>query len=173
MGLTNYQHALRKKYSALTGELEEVRVQIKRIQREQAKLPALQARISKLEALIASAAMLLKDASDEWEPEQSPPVRPYTHTLPVPYGTCGRRAMDVLRRADKPMTVRQIAMQILIEAEQDIPEPKVLLRRHCQVNFSSAWLSSNCRIHTAAADTALHSAMAALRKARIVFREVR
>lgn len=59
MGMTNLQHSLRKKFSALTGELAEVRANIERIQREQSKLPELEARIPKLEALIESAAMLL------------------------------------------------------------------------------------------------------------------
>lgn len=67
MGTTNLQHALKRRYAALTGELTEVRIQIERIHREQAKLPDLEARIPKLEALIESAAMLLKDASKDWE----------------------------------------------------------------------------------------------------------
>jgi hypothetical protein len=102
MGTTNLQHALKRRYAALTGELEQVRVNIDRIRREQAKLSALEARIPKLEALIESAAMLLKDASKDWKPEQTPPVRPFTHTLPVPFGSCGRRPMDVLRQATRP-----------------------------------------------------------------------
>jgi len=35
MGFTNLQHSLRKKYSALTGELAEVRSRIEHIHREQ------------------------------------------------------------------------------------------------------------------------------------------
>ncbi|MBB4642878.1 hypothetical protein [Rhizorhapis suberifaciens] len=125
MGSTNLQHSLRKKYSALTGELVEVRKAVTRIQRDHEKMPGLEERARKLEALIGAAAILLKDISPDWTPEQTAPVRPRTHTLPVPYGSCGRRAMDVLRRADKPMTVRQIAMEILREAKKDIPEPNV------------------------------------------------
>lgn len=45
MGTTNLQHALKRRYAALTGELEQVRVNIDRIRREQAKLPALEARV--------------------------------------------------------------------------------------------------------------------------------
>ncbi|MEQ6332826.1 hypothetical protein [Sphingobium sp. MK2] len=37
MGMTNLQHSLGKKFSALTGELAEVRANIERIQRAQSK----------------------------------------------------------------------------------------------------------------------------------------
>ncbi|MEZ5655294.1 MAG: hypothetical protein R3E04_05315 [Sphingobium sp.] len=136
MGLTNYQHALRKKYSALTGELEEVRAQIECIHREQVKLPALEARIPKLEALIASAAMLLKDASCEWGPEQSPPVRPWTHTISIPFGPCGRRAMNILRQVDKSMTVREIALEVLKQAGVAKPDRKIIQRTQNAVDSS-------------------------------------
>ena len=46
MGMTNLQHSLRKKFSALTGELAEVRANIERIQREQSKLPELEGKHS-------------------------------------------------------------------------------------------------------------------------------
>ena len=136
MGLSNYQHSLRKKYSALTGELEEVRAQIERIRREQTKLPALEARIPKLEALIASASMLLKDASNEWEPEQSPPVRPWTHTIPIPFGSCGRRAMNILRQAERPMTVREITLEVLRQAGVERPDRKIMERTQNAVDSS-------------------------------------
>jgi hypothetical protein len=72
--------------------------------------------------------MLLKDTSKDWEPEQTPPVRPFTHTLPVPFGSCGRRAMNVLRQATRPLTVRQIAIEVLRQIGSDEPDRKVLQR---------------------------------------------
>jgi hypothetical protein len=134
MGLTNLQHSLSKKYSALTGELADVRLQIARIQREQAKLADLEARIPKLEALIASAALLLKDASSDWEPEHSPAVRPFSHNIPIPFGSCGRRALEIVRLADKPMTVRQIAQEVLRQAGIEQPDPKVMQQTHSAVH---------------------------------------
>ena len=136
MGMTNLQHSLRKKFSALTGELAEVRANIERIQREQSKLPELEARIPKLEALIESAAMQLKDASDDWEPEQTPPVKPWTHMLPVPFGSCGRRGMEVLRKADVPMTTRQIAQEVLRQSGSECPDPKTLQRTQNAIEAS-------------------------------------
>ena len=128
MGITNLRHSLEKKFAALTGELQEVRANIARIQREQAKLPELEARIPKLEALIESATMLLKDVNVGWEPEQTPAVKPWTHGLPVPFGSCGRRGMEVLRQANVPMTARQIATEVLRQAGSETADPKIVQR---------------------------------------------
>lgn len=116
MGKTNLRHSLEKKYSALCGQLDEVKANIARIQREQERLPTLQARVTELQALIDSATLLLRDADDEWEPAQTPSVKPWTHALPVPFGSCGRRGMEVLRKATAPMTARQVAEAVLREA---------------------------------------------------------
>jgi hypothetical protein len=134
MGLTNLQHSLRKKYSALTGELADTRLQIERIEREMARLPVLKARIPELEALIASAALLLKDGCAEWEPEQSPPVRPFSHSIPIPFGSCGRRTMEIVRLAIAPMTVREIALEVLRQAGIDKPDAKVMQQTHNAVH---------------------------------------
>jgi len=45
--------------------------------------------------------------------------------------------------------------------------------RSCQGNYSGAHFGRNLRFHAFAADAAFHSAMAAVRKIRIVFREIR
>jgi hypothetical protein len=128
MGMTNLRHSLEKKFAALTGQLEEAHANIARIRREQAKLPELEARVSTLVALIESATMLLKDAHSDWEPEQTPSVRPWTHTLPIPFGSCGRRGMEVLRHASQPMTVRQIAIEVLRQAGNEDVDPDTLKR---------------------------------------------
>ena len=134
MGLTNLQHSLRKKYSALTGELVDTRLQIERIQSEQSKLAYLEARIPKLEALIECAALLLRDGCAEWEPKQSPPVRPFSHHIPIPFGSCGRRAMEIVRLAKAPMTVREIALEVLRQAGVDQPDAKVMQQTHNAVH---------------------------------------
>jgi hypothetical protein len=133
MGLTNFQHCLRKKYGALTGELIEVQSQIDRIRHEQAKLPALEGRAAELNALITAATLLLNDAGG-WQPDQTPPVRPWTHAIPIPYGSCGRRAMNILRLSDKPMTVREIALEVLRQAGVDHPDRETAQRTHNAVH---------------------------------------
>ncbi len=135
MGMTNYQHALRKKYSALTGERDLLQERIARIQQQQALLPELEARAAKLDALADSAAMLLQEEGD-WSEADSPPVKPWTHTLPIPFGTCGRRAMDVLRTADSPMTVREITLEVLRQIGVNDPDRATLQKAQNAVDAS-------------------------------------
>lgn len=126
MGKTNLRHSLEKLYSSLTGELEAVHRNIARIQREIDKLPDLESSVPTLEEAIASTAMLLKRSDPEWEPEQTPAIQPWTHTLTVPFGTCGRRGLEILRRADRPMTAREIAVQVLRENGDESPDSKLI-----------------------------------------------
>ena len=128
MGHSNLRASLEKRYSALTGQLREAHDNIARIKREADKLAEIEASIPKLEALIASAAMLLEDADPTWEREQTPAVKPWTHNLPVPFGSCGRRGMEVLRQADRPMTSRQIALEVLRQAGQEAADSKTIQR---------------------------------------------
>jgi hypothetical protein len=136
MGMTNYQHALRKKYSALTGERDLLLDRIERIRRDQAELPALEARAAKLDVLAQSAAMLLQEENGEWGPDQSPPVRPWTHTLPIAFGTCGRRAMEILRHADRAMTVREITLEVLRQVGCTDPDRATLQKAQNAVDSS-------------------------------------
>ena len=128
LGHSNFRASLEKRYSALTGQLREVRDNIARIQREVEKLPQLEAEIPKLEALIESAAMLLEDADPTWQREQTRAIKPWTHNLPVPFGSCGRRGMEVLRQADKPMTARQIALEVVRQSGVDQPDKPTIQR---------------------------------------------
>ncbi len=128
MGTSNLRHSLEKRYSALTGQLQDTRENIARIRREIEKLPELEARLPKLEALIESAALLLSDIDPHWRREETPAIKPWTHQLVVPFGTCGRRGMEVLRKAAKPMTSRQVAVQVLREVGNDHPDPRMVQR---------------------------------------------
>ena len=128
MGMTNLQHSLEKLYSSLTGELQGVHKNIARIKREMEQLADLETRIPELEASIDSAEMLLKRSDPNWSPESAPPIEPWSHKLPIPFGSCGRRGMEVLRLADKPMTAREIATQVLRECGQEDADPKIVQR---------------------------------------------
>lgn len=128
MGISNFRLALEKRYAALSGQLREVHQTIARIKRETDKLPELEARIPKLEALIESAAMLLEDADPAWKREQTRPVKPFTHLIPVPFGSCGRRALEVLREADRPMSAREVAVEVLRQSGNETADPAMIQR---------------------------------------------
>ena len=136
MGLSNYQFALRKKFSALSGERELLLERIERIKQDQTELPELEARAVKLETLVQSAAELLTEENSDWSAEQSPPVRHKEHKLPIPLGTCGRRAMEVLRTADKAMTVREVTLAVLHQVNVTNPDRATVQRAHNAVDAS-------------------------------------
>lgn len=122
MGISNLRHSLEKRYSALTGELEDVHVSIARIKREVHALDELEKRIPELERLIECARMLLQDNDPNWFPAQTPPIKPWTHHIPVPFGQCGRRGLAVLRASHKAMTVREVAKLVLRDVGCEEPD---------------------------------------------------
>lgn len=113
MGHTNFRLSLEKRYAGFAGELRETHENIERIKREILKLPELEADIARLEGLIESAVHLLQDGDPNWQRDQVQAVKPFTHKIPVPFGSCGRRGMNILRDAHKPMTAREIAIEVL------------------------------------------------------------
>ena len=128
MGQTNFRHSLNKRYSALTGQLADTHASIERIKLEVDKLPELEARIPQLELLIESARLLLEDADPNWEATEAPPLKPWTHNIPVPFGQCGRRGMVHLRKSDVPMSVREVAQAVLRDVGCEEPDRETLRR---------------------------------------------
>jgi hypothetical protein len=128
MGTTNLRASLEKRYASLAGSLVEVRANIARIEREAGTLPDLNAETERLTALVDSAALLLEDVDPTFRRDHVRPVKPWTHGLPVPFGTCGRRGMAVLREAGEAMTTRQIATEVLRRTGVEAPDQKVMQR---------------------------------------------
>lgn len=69
-----------------------------------------------------------------------------------------------------PLSLRNVE-DLLFERGYDLCHETV--RRRCQVNFCGTRLTPDPTFHPFAADAVFHSAMAADRKCRIVFRVVR
>lgn len=128
MSSTNLRAPLGKRYANLTADFQQAEANIERIRREAASLPELEARVPILKSLIESATMLLRDADPDWQPEQTPPVREWTHSLPIPFGSCGRRALVVLKRAERAMTIREVAADVLRQSGTDSPDRETLAK---------------------------------------------
>lgn len=128
MGMTNFRASLRKRYSALTGERDDLHLRFERVKQDIVRLDEMEARVPELEKLIEAAAMLLKDNDPEWDAEETPALKPWTHHIPVPFGQCGRRGLNALREANRPMTVRQIAVHVLDDCNTPDPDKDTLRR---------------------------------------------
>jgi hypothetical protein len=129
MGASNYQSALSKRHSKLTGLLEDAKNSIARIKAEHDRLPEFEAKIAELQPLIQSLRVLLKAEDPEWKPDRAPPIMPWKYGItPIPFGSVSRRGMQVLQEAVRPMSAREIAVEVLRRAGEDDPAPEIVLR---------------------------------------------
>jgi hypothetical protein len=109
MSSTNYQSALSKRHSKVTGLVEDAKNSIARIKADQKRLPQLEAKIVELQPLIQSLGILLKAEDPEWTPDRAPPVMPFKYGItPIPFGSVSRRGMQVLQQANRAMTAREL-----------------------------------------------------------------
>jgi hypothetical protein len=102
MGDTFVISGLRKKRAELSGELIAAE---KRVLQIRADLDCL------------DGAIRLFDP--EAEPRKIRPVQARRMSGPIPRGQCSRAVLDMLRRADQPMTVREIAAQLAADYRMD------------------------------------------------------
>ncbi|KLE31090.1 hypothetical protein [Aurantiacibacter gangjinensis] len=128
MGQTNLRASLRKRHSQLKGQRDDLALRIEAVKRDMAKLDELEAELPKLDELIRASELLLKDNDPDFDPDENPPLKPWTHHIPVPFGQCGRRGLKVLKEANAAMSVRQVAQQVLREVGVDEPELETLRR---------------------------------------------
>ena len=56
---------------------------------------------------------LLKEDDPAWTSARAKPVVPHVHKAPVPVGEIAKAALVTLRKADRSMTAREIAIAIL------------------------------------------------------------
>jgi hypothetical protein len=125
MGSSNLTKSFERRYATLLGERTMLQADLDRIRRQMKRVPDIEAQIAKIEPLLKSVTMLILNLKPDWEPFSVPKKRPLKFASPFPYGTCSRRALSVLRGADEPLTVRQIALIILADIGIERPDPTV------------------------------------------------
>jgi len=113
MGKTNRLLGLESKMAHLLGELEAKRAEVVRIEALVETLPAITARIQKIEEVILAAEIVIKDDHPEWERDTINPIKPNVHQIPVRLGEATRKALEVLRDASEPLRMRDIAREVL------------------------------------------------------------
>ncbi|WP_298336403.1 hypothetical protein [uncultured Erythrobacter sp.] len=128
MGQTNLRASLKKRYSQLKGQRADLALRVEAVRRDASKLDEMEAELPKFDQLIEATELLLRDNDPDFDPNETPGLKPWTHHIPVPFGQCGRRGMKVLKEADCAMSVRQVAKQVLCEVGVDEPELETLRR---------------------------------------------
>lgn len=128
MGQTNLRASLKKRFSQLKGQRAELVSRIEAVRRDAARLDEMEAELPKFDRLLEATELLLRDNDPDFDPEETPALKPWTHHIPVPFGQCGRRGLKVLREANRPMSVRQVAQQVLAECDTSDPDKETLRR---------------------------------------------
>lgn len=113
MGKTNRTAALESKITLLLGEQGSKREEITKAERLVEQLPALRERLWEIGTLIDACEAVIKSDHPNWTPDHLKPSKPFVHKIPVRFGNASKLAMDVLRLADQPMTVKEIAIEVL------------------------------------------------------------
>ena len=97
----------------MAGELREKEGEVARVQSLYDELPVLNRRAQRLRHLMGCAEELLKEIDPAWGPARTKPVVPHVHKAPVPMGEIAKGALIALRHADRGLTAREIAIDIL------------------------------------------------------------
>lgn len=127
MGITNTRLNLENNVARWKGELDQKRNAIEKIEAGMVLLDSLRERVAKLDALIASAEMVIQEDHPEWSADEVQPRRKTDHHSPIPFGMLGRTALEVLR--DGPangMRTREIARDLLKRFQLDAGDRALL-----------------------------------------------
>lgn len=122
MGKTNRTAALESKISQLLGEQEFKKVEIEKAEQSAEQLPAMRERLWEIGALVEACEAIIKSDHPSWTRDHIQSLRPFVHKIPIRLGFATKTALDVLRLADEPMTVRAIAIEVLRREGVEAPD---------------------------------------------------
>jgi hypothetical protein len=128
MSQSNLIAGLKVKHAALLGELDLMERCLEKAKKEAERMPEFEAGIVRFKEVLSHIVPLLQHLDHSFEASQTKPHRPYHRTNPFKNGECARLGLDTLRRAQEPMTVREVALVILAQAAVHQPDENVLLR---------------------------------------------
>lgn len=127
MGITNTRLNLESNVARWKGERDEKRNAVEKIEAGIDLLDSLRERVAKLDALIASAEMVIREDNPDWSADDIQPRRKTDHHSPVPFGMLGRTALEILR--DGPvegMRTREIARELVLRFRLDADDRALL-----------------------------------------------
>lgn len=128
MGRSNRTAALESKITLLMGELESKRLEIAKAEKLAAELPGMRDRLWEIETLISACEAVIKSDHPEWTADHLKASKPFVHKIPVRLGNASKFALDVLRLADKPMRVRDIASAVLAREGHENPDTDTITK---------------------------------------------
>lgn len=128
MGNSNRLASLERKIMLLLGEREAKAEEIAKIEKAFATVPALGDRIAEIDGLLEACKTVIKSDHPKWTIAHIKPARPFAHKIPVKLGSATKLAFDILRVAEKPLTGREIAREVLRRSGQEQPHADTLTK---------------------------------------------
>ena len=121
MGNSNRLASLERKIMLLLGEREAKLEQVAKIESALATMPSLRARIEEIGQLLQACEVVIRSDHPKWTIDHIIPARPFAHKIPVKLGSATKLAYETLRIATKPLTGREIAIEVLRRSGQSSP----------------------------------------------------
>lgn len=128
MGRSNRTAALESKITLLLGEYETKRDEIAKAEKLIDELPTLRERLWEIDTLVSACEAIIKDEHPDWTRDHLRPLKPFVHKIPVRLGSAIKLGLDVLRLADKPLTVREIAAEVLKREGRNDPDTDTITK---------------------------------------------
>ena len=136
MSGSNLLHGLKRKHEAILSSIRAVEKTIKATHRQMESLPNREESVAKLYEDLAHVLAVIRLDHPEYDEAEARPRGKNTFKLPLPIGECTRVAFELLREAKRPMTVNDIARQVLQRAGIEEPEVEELRLACNNVNAS-------------------------------------
>ncbi|MBX3564008.1 MAG: hypothetical protein KF730_05455 [Sphingomonas sp.] len=105
----------------LLGERDMKREQIAKIESAYATVPDLRSRVDEIGRLLEACQIVITSDHPKWTIDHIIPARPFAHKIPVKLGSATKLAYEALRLAEKPLTGREIAREVLRRSGQTDP----------------------------------------------------
>lgn len=128
MGITNRTAALETKITHLLGEQQLREEEVAKAEKLIEQLPALRDRLCEIESLISACETIIKSDHPDWTRDHLSASRPFVHKIPIRLGSATKQGLDVLRLADNPLTVREIAIEVLRREGHESPTTETITK---------------------------------------------
>lgn len=128
MSKSNRLASNERKIAHLLGEQKDLEFKVEKIEAFIENLPRLRERIAEIDNLLLCLETVIKDDRPEWTGDHLKPRAPRSHQIPIRLGNGSRLALQIVREAHMPLTVREIAEEALRREGHDEVDPETMER---------------------------------------------
>lgn len=122
MAVSNLRTALIRRYRDWRGERKLIDKQIDEITAAYQTLGDKRARAHQVDRLIHSVEIIMAEIAPDWDPATATPTKKHATKIPFKDGQATALALDILRRAEAPITTREITHTMMTEHGLDLED---------------------------------------------------